>query len=410
MSKISIRSFSIIIFSILLVAAPWQKIHAQEVVASYQTFYDQMSPYGQWVNDAQYGDVWVPNAEAGYRPYATNGHWAMTDYGNMWVSDEPYGWAVYHYGRWTYNPYYGWVWIPGHEWAPAWVSWRSGNGYYGWAPMGPGYEAGGSYAYPDNYWVFVSPGYLYQPNVYSYYDANRNYYYIQHTGYMHEMYEGGGARYNYGPRREMIERETHQPVQVYQVSNVGDSRGNRISGNTVSVYRPTINPASERTARPSNAIRATQPIGKPQEISRGHENEQPAFRQEMQRQAPQTTNQNNNANPGGRGQQEYGNRPAPAQNTNNQQTNRPQPQHFQQENNQPARNQQMQNNRQQQYNQSNRSQPEPNQQYRQQGGNNQPQMNRPQQQTQPQMNRPQPQQQRPQPQQQSSPKQEPNRR
>jgi len=440
MNKVSFRLYSIIMAGILL-ASPLQRVYAQEVVASYQTFYDQMSPYGQWVSDAQYGDVWVPNAAPGYRPYATNGHWAMTDYGNMWVSDEPYGWAVYHYGRWTYNPYYGWVWIPGHEWAPAWVSWRSGGGYYGWAPMGPGYEAGGSYAYPDNYWVFVSPGYLYNPNVYNYYDANRNYYYCQHTVYMHETYEDHGMRYNYGPRREVIERESHQPVQVYRISNAGDARETRISGNTVSIYRPAINPASERTSHPSNAIRATQPIGKPQEISRGHENEQPAFRQEMQRQAPQTRSQNNNVNTGERGQNEFGNRPSPG--TNNQQTNRPQPQHFQQENNTPG-NQQSNNRPQQNTNQQmNRQQPEPNQQYRQQGNTQQmnrpqtepnqqqyhqqggynqqqtnrqqpqpqqqQQMNRPQPQQQ-QMNRPQPQQQRPQPSQQSAPREESNRR
>ncbi|MCW3124079.1 MAG: hypothetical protein JWQ38_3571, partial [Flavipsychrobacter sp.] len=63
------------------------KAAAQEVVVSYQTFYDELSPYGQWVDDPEYGNVWIPNEEAGFRPYATNGHWAMTEQGNMWVSD-----------------------------------------------------------------------------------------------------------------------------------------------------------------------------------------------------------------------------------------------------------------------------------------------------------------------------------
>jgi hypothetical protein len=376
MIKTSIRLFSLISISLLLITVPRQNACAQEVVASYQTFYDQLAPYGQWVTDPQYGDVWVPNAAPGFRPYATNGYWAMTDYGNTWVSDDPYGWAVYHYGRWTYNPYYGWVWIPGYEWAPAWVSWRSGGGYYGWAPMGPGYEAGGSYAYPDNYWVFVAPENLYRPDVYSYYDNNRNFYYIQHTAYMHEMYQGGGMSYNYGPRSEMIERETHQPVQVYHISNAGEVSGSRVSGNTVSMYRPSINPASEHTSRPANAIRATQPIGKPQEISRGGEKEQPAFRQEIQKQTPQTRFQNNNANSGEHGQ-----------NMNNQPANN-RPQRFQQENNQPERSQQSNNRQQQNNNQQSRQQPEPNQQNHQQSGNNQQQMNR-QQQSQQQRSQPQ---------------------
>jgi len=31
----------------------------------------------------------------------------------------------------------GWVWVPGDEWAPAWVSWRKGNDFVGWAPLPP---------------------------------------------------------------------------------------------------------------------------------------------------------------------------------------------------------------------------------------------------------------------------------
>jgi len=61
----------------------------------------------------------------------------MTDDGWFWDSDERFGWVTYHYGRWVNDRYYGWVWIPGTEWAPAWVSWRHGNGYTGWAPLPP---------------------------------------------------------------------------------------------------------------------------------------------------------------------------------------------------------------------------------------------------------------------------------
>jgi len=300
--------------SLLLIVAPRQKTLAQDVVVSYQTFYDELSPYGQWVEDPEYGNVWVPNEAPGYRPYATGGHWAMTDYGNMWVSDAPYGWACYHYGRWTYNPYYGWVWLPGHEWAPAWVSWRSGGGYYGWAPMGPGAMPGGAYEYPDNYWVFVGPEYLYRPNVYTYYEPRYERRYMRQTTYINETYVDNGyhTTYYYGPRREVIERETHQPVQVYRVSNAGSYREARESGGVVQVYRPTINSQTQQTARPANSFRATQPIGRPQEISRNEGNAQPQFRQEL------TQRQNNNsgvAEP--RNQQQV------------QQNNRPQPQHIQ---------------------------------------------------------------------------------
>ena len=67
---------------------------------SYQTFYDELSPHGRWIDNPQHGYVWVPNAGRDFRPYSTNGHWVYTDnYEWMWVSDYSWGWAPFHYGR-----------------------------------------------------------------------------------------------------------------------------------------------------------------------------------------------------------------------------------------------------------------------------------------------------------------------
>src|SRR3981189_903571 len=104
---------------------------------TYQNFYDQLSPYGQWIDDPNYGYVWLPEAGPDFKPYATNGHWVYTEEGWTWASDYPWGWAAFHYGRWFYQDGYGWMWIPGQEWAPAWVSWRNRSDYYGWGPLGP---------------------------------------------------------------------------------------------------------------------------------------------------------------------------------------------------------------------------------------------------------------------------------
>ncbi len=93
-------------------------------------------PTATWIEMPDYGWGWAPRVERGWRPY-TRGQWVMTDDGWFWDSDEQFGWAAYHYGRWINDPYYGWIWIPGTEWAPAWVSWRHGHGYTGWAPLPP---------------------------------------------------------------------------------------------------------------------------------------------------------------------------------------------------------------------------------------------------------------------------------
>ncbi len=286
MQKICKQVVCFLVLGLLLMPSLQPKAQAQDAVVSYQTFYDDLSPYGQWVYDPNYGNVWVPNVEPGFRPYATEGHWAMTEYGNMWVSDAPWGWAAYHYGRWTYNSYYGWVWIPGHEWAPAWVSWRSGGGYYGWAPMGPGYIPGRPYEYPDNYWVFVGPEYLYHPHVYSYYEPRYNTTYIQRTTYINETYEDHGSHttYYYGPRREVIERESHHPVEVYKVSNASEPGNSHVSNNTVQIYRPAVNRESANTAHPANVIQGSgHPVGRAENFS-PTERQQPAFRQEVQQQ------------------------------------------------------------------------------------------------------------------------------
>ncbi|MCU1280435.1 MAG: hypothetical protein JWM53_3981 [bacterium] len=107
---------------------------------AYQQFESQLAPYGAWQDVPSYGRVWMPSASVvGYdfTPYASGGHWVMSDYGWTWVSDWDWGWAPFHYGRWMVVGGRGWCWIPGTHWGPAWVNWRWGGGYVGWAPMGP---------------------------------------------------------------------------------------------------------------------------------------------------------------------------------------------------------------------------------------------------------------------------------
>src|ERR1043166_2721499 len=105
-------------------------------------FYDNLNS-GSWFEVGDYGYCWQPDVavnDASWRPYS-DGYWAYTDDGWTWVSYEDFGWATYHYGRWTMLNDYGWVWVPGRnedlEWGPAWVSWRTGGDYIGWAPLPP---------------------------------------------------------------------------------------------------------------------------------------------------------------------------------------------------------------------------------------------------------------------------------
>ncbi|HVR10049.1 MAG TPA: DUF6600 domain-containing protein, partial [Thermoanaerobaculia bacterium] len=111
--------------------------------AGSQYFHQRLSPYGRWDTHGSYGEVWRPRVAAGWRPYTT-GHWVYTDYGWTWAADESWGWAPFHYGRWYQDASLGWGWVPGNVWAPAWVDWRNGGGYTGWAALPPeaGFTAG----------------------------------------------------------------------------------------------------------------------------------------------------------------------------------------------------------------------------------------------------------------------------
>jgi probable HAF family extracellular repeat protein len=102
---------------------------------SLDVFYDQLTPLGDWCDCGHYGHVFRPRVPHGWRPYC-NGHWVSTDAGWYWDSDEPFGWACFHYGRWIHEEDC-WCWVPGAEWAPAWVSWRTGPEHCGWAPLPP---------------------------------------------------------------------------------------------------------------------------------------------------------------------------------------------------------------------------------------------------------------------------------
>lgn len=236
------------------------KSMAQGGYISDQEFYDELQPYGTWVSDPDYGEVWIPDVDGDFRPYATRGHWVVTDYGNTWVSDYDWGWAPFHYGRWRYDDYYGWEWIPGHEWAPAWVSWRHGGGYYGWAPLRPGISIsisiGGGYDAPDYYWTCAPQSYITSPEIYNYYvPRERSVTIIHNTTVINNTYVRNNVTYISGPRVQEIRQVTHNDnVRVYNINNASRPGVASISRNTVNIYRPAVQKAPD--ARPARVVDA----------------------------------------------------------------------------------------------------------------------------------------------------------
>ncbi len=306
--SISQRLLAIICFSVLfIIGTPVPKAAAQydDTYISFNDFYDNLAPYGQWIEDPQYGYVWSPNEDANFRPYYTNGYWVMTDYGNTWVSDYAWGWACFHYGRWTYDSYYGWLWIPGNYWGPAWVSWRNGDGYFGWAPLGPGYEftdAAVDYSCPNDWWVFIPPQYIYSGNYYRYwYGPHGNSKIIHNTVFINNVYRNNNVTYVSGPRTRDIEDITHQPVQVFKIKS-SNNLNTRVHNNQVRMYRPAEirqNLATGQRSIPQNVVTAPQPIRQPQAVNTG-QTTPPQFRNRLpnnSRNETPGTNYNQTAEP-----------------------------------------------------------------------------------------------------------------
>lgn len=135
----------------------------RDVRINFSFFYSSLSPHGEWIEAGPDFYVWRPfHISPGWHPYV-HGRWVWTSYGWYWVSYEPFGWAVFHYGRWYYDDFYGWVWIPGYDWGPAWVEWRYNDDYIGWAPLPPyatfrfsvGIYFTRTWAAPLHYWTFI---------------------------------------------------------------------------------------------------------------------------------------------------------------------------------------------------------------------------------------------------------------
>jgi hypothetical protein len=114
----------------------------------------ELNAEGEWLWNANLGrQVWRPFVDRDWQPFLYGRwYWAEDDW--VWVADEPWGWVPYHYGRWHNSTALGWYWIPGSDWAPAWVSWIEGEDYVGWSPEGLDV----SLDVQVNVWVFAQRG------------------------------------------------------------------------------------------------------------------------------------------------------------------------------------------------------------------------------------------------------------
>lgn len=232
---------------------------AQQSYVSFQLFYDELSPYGEWIDYSDYGYVWIPDVSYDFSPYSTDGRWILTNYGWTWDSDYNWGWAPFHYGRWSYNDSLGWFWVPDTEWGPAWVNWRQYNGYYGWEPMQPGISLSISFGrgYNSNYdhWTFVRERDIERSNIHNYYvSGSRRDRIVRNSVVIRNTFVDNSRHTTYvtGPSRIEIQRKTGRTIVPIRISET-NKPGSGINNGKLRIYRPQVTKNENVNRKPAPA-------------------------------------------------------------------------------------------------------------------------------------------------------------
>lgn len=256
------------IFTILLLMATScvvlpRQMEAQQTTISLQVFYDELSPYGQWIDYIDYGYVWIPNAEPDFVPYSSDGHWILTEYGWTWSSDYDWGWAAFHYGRWSFDNSFGWFWVPDNQWGPAWVNWRQYNEYYGWSPMEPGISLSISFrqSYDSNndHWLFIRDRDFERSDMNRYYvgrsDRDRM---VRNSTIIKRTYVDRTRNTTYvsGPSRESVQQATGRTISPVSVRE-NNKPGQNLRNGQLEIYRPRIE--KDNAGRKTSPTRVTTP-------------------------------------------------------------------------------------------------------------------------------------------------------
>jgi hypothetical protein len=242
---------------------------AQELRVSFRLFFDQLEPHGVWVRHPRHRYVWCPDVDVRWRPY-TKGRWQyLRDYGWYFHSNEPFAWAVYHYGRWFRDARLGWCWVPGRNWAPAWVSWRHSGKVVGWAPLPPeedGFQVRVSVSvrvddFDEDDWFFVPSRHFLEPDlsVRIRFGSVRPRL-VEETRYLGPVIIQNNIVINNIININYIEAETDQEVEVVEATVVEDPEATTADtgqDNTINVFAPRLEEPTEEVA-PEQAVEPEQ--------------------------------------------------------------------------------------------------------------------------------------------------------
>ena len=195
--------------------------------------------------------------------------------GWYWNSNERFGWATYHYGRWVNIGGTGWCWVPGNQWAPAWVSWRESNEHVGWAPLPPeaDFSAHQSISsWSDSYYdvgpaayAFINYSHWREPSYTRFIERpERNVQIISETRNVTNIVTNNNVINNFGPPVQTVATRTNQNIQQVKLalSPATDPKANygqTLQGNQLNVVAPAATLKPQAIRAPSVQSRIVNP-------------------------------------------------------------------------------------------------------------------------------------------------------
>ncbi len=275
----------------------------QQVNINY--FENTLSPYGSWVDVADYGRCWQPTVvlvNRGWRPYSDRGRWIYSSAGWYWQSDYSWGWAAFHYGRWHSDDRIGWVWSPGSTWSPAWVSWRYNDNYCGWAPLPPAAHFDGfgfryhnahvgvgfDFGLRADFYTFVPIHHFADRAPHHYFVPGAQAKTIYQNSVVNNYYIRGNNNtvINEGISRDRVAKASRTPIRTVAIRDLPVTgnpigRAERLEGNTLAVFRPNVSASAAATHSAATRSSRTSPQNSAAITARTRQNVSPESSQNL---------------------------------------------------------------------------------------------------------------------------------
>jgi hypothetical protein len=178
--------------------------------------------------------------------------------------------------------------------------WGEYEGYYCWAPFGPGAVISPHYRPDPRYWHFVERGHIMDSHIDHYRvkpeevagkfhgdvsEINNHISYISHASTYNQ------SVFFSGPKTEEIQKYTGHPVTKLAVNNSEHAGATHVENNKLNIYRPNIQRTNKQPA-PANVKNAPNR----NENTPGR-TEEPAQRNQQRNQEPAQRNQTHNQQP-----------------------------------------------------------------------------------------------------------------